>query len=287
MATINPVAVTFEHILVPTDFSEASQRAIEYAKAIARQGNSELLLVHVSPPIDLVTPPEAAWIDIAEIQSLHEEKLEQSGAALRSEGYRARAISLVGPLYDELLNAVKQYQVDLIVVGTHGRTGLDRLLLGSDAEAVLRHASCPVLSIGPAVPALQGKMWKLRELICATTFKPSSAEVAAFADKLAAQHGAELVLLHMKDGGEQDADWASFEEAFRYYAPEHPGKGTWLRTRLASVAPGVGIVELAKQHGADLIVMGARPASSMATHLAPGTVAKVLVEAPCPVLTLL
>ncbi len=288
MATTNPVAVTFEHILVPTDFSEVSQRALEYAKTIAKQGNAELLLVHVNPPVALITPPEAAWIDVSGVESLQEEQLEQSGAVLRSEGYRARAISLTGPLYDELLQAIKQYKVDLIVLGTHGRKGLDRFLLGSDAEALLRHARCPVLSVGPGAPDLKGKEWHLREVICATSLKPRAAEVVAYAHKLAAQHGAELVLLHVKDAGSKEAaDWEAFEEAFHYYVPEHLGKGTWLRTRVASTAPNISIVELAKQRGSDLIVMGAHPAASMATHLVPGTAAKVLLEAPCPVLTLL
>jgi nucleotide-binding universal stress UspA family protein len=288
MATMNSVAVTFEHILVPTDFSEVSQRALEYAKTIARQGNSELLLVHVNPPINLLTPPETAWIDESEIQSQREEQLEQSGAALRSEGFRAQAISLTGPLYDELRSAIKQYKVDLIVMGTHGKKGLERLLIGSDAEAMLRQARCPVLSVGPAVPALQDKMWRIREVICATTLHPHSAEVAAFAHKVAAQHGAELVLFHVKNpDSEEDADWVSFGEAFHQHVSEDPGKISSLRTRLASAAPGVSIVDFAKQRGSDLIVMGARPASSMATHLPQGTAAKVLVEAPCPVMTLL
>jgi nucleotide-binding universal stress UspA family protein len=288
MATINPVAVTFEHILVPTDFSETSQRALEYAKIIARQNNSELLLVHVNPPINLVTPPETAWIDESEVQTRQEEQMEQSGAALRSEGFRARAISLTGPLYDELLSAIKQYKVDLIVMGTHGKKGLERLLIGSDAEAMLRQARCPVLSVGPAVPDLKDKTWRIHEVICATTLEPRAAEVAAFAHKLAAQHEAELVLLHVKNAdSEEDVDWVSFEEAFHQYVPEDLGKCSWLRTRLASTAPGVSIVDLAKERGSDLIVMGARPASSMATHLPLGTAAKVLVDAPCPVMTIL
>ena len=149
MATMNPVAVTFEHILVPTDFSEISQRALEYAKVIAKLGNSELLLVHVNPPIDLITPPEAAWVDLSEVQSLQEEQLEQSGAALRSEGFRAQAISVTGPLYDELLSTVKQYKADLIVLGTHGKKGLERLLLGSDAEAVLGRRIAPSFPWAP------------------------------------------------------------------------------------------------------------------------------------------
>ena len=260
MTTVSPVTVTFEHILVPTDFSEVSERALEYAKSLAKQGNSELLLVHVNPPIDLITPPEAAWIDVSDLESLREEQLEQTGAGLRSEGYRARVISLTGALHDELLQAVHDNKVDLIALGTHGRKGVDRFLAGSDAEAVFRQVPCPVLSVGPAAPALQGEEWALREVICATTLKPSSAELVAYAHKLAAQHGAELVLVHVKDGArEQDADWASFEEAFHHFAPEYLGKGTWLRTRVASAAPDITIVDLARQRGSDLNCDGRPP----------------------------
>ena len=289
MATMNPIAVTFEHILVPTDFSETSQRALEYAKVIAKLGNSELLLVHVNPPINLITPPEAAWVDLSEVQSPQEEQLEQSGAALRSEGFRAQAISVTGPLYDELLSTVKQYKADLIVLGTHGKKGLERFLLGSDAEAVLRQAHCPVLSVGPAVPNLQDKTWRIREVICATNLDPRSAEVVAYAHKLAALYEAELVLFHVRSSSEpeDDIDWVSFEEAFHHFVLDDLGERSWLRTRLASASPGTSIVDLAKQRGSDLIVMGAHPASSVATHLARGTAAKVLAEAPCPVMTIL
>jgi nucleotide-binding universal stress UspA family protein len=286
---MNPVAVTFDRILVPTDFTEISQRALDYAKTIATRGSSELLLVHVNPPMDLITPPEAAWIDTTEVQSLHEEQLEQSGAALRSEGFRARAISVTGPLYDQILSSVKQYKADLIVLGTHGKKGLERFLLGSDAEAVLRHADCPVLSVGPAVPNLEDKTWRIREIICATTLKPGEAEIVAYADKLAALWKAELVLFHVKSSSEpeDDVDWVAFEEAFHHYVPEDLGKHSWLRTRLASASPGTSILDLAKQRKSDLIVMGAHPASSVATHFARGTAAQVVAEAHCPVMTIL
>src|ERR1700723_2398302 len=232
MATTNPVALTFERILVPTDFSEISQRALEFAKVIAKEGNSELLLLHVDPPIDLITSPEAAWIDVSEIQSQREEQMEQSGAALRSQGFRAQAISGTGPLCDEILSTVKQYRVDLIVLGTHGKKGLERLMVGSDAEAILRHAGCPVLSVGPAVPNLQNKTWSIREIICAMTLDPRSAEVVAYAHKLAELHQAELVLFHVKTSIDQrdDAGWSSFEEAFDRYIPRDFGNRPQLRT---------------------------------------------------------
>jgi nucleotide-binding universal stress UspA family protein len=164
-----------------------------------------------------------------------------------------------------------------------------RLLLGSDAEAVLRQAHCPVLSVGPAVPNLQDKTWRIREVLCATNLEPRSAEVVAYAHKLAALYEAELVLFHVRSSSEQvdDVDWVSFEETFHHYVLEDLGKRSWLRTRLASASPGTSIVDLAKQRGSDLIVMGAHPTSSGATHLARGTAAKVLAEAPCPVMTIL
>lgn len=288
MPTANPVAVTFERILVPTDFSETSDRALEYAKAMASEDRAQLLLMHVSPPVSLMTPPEAAWIDQEGIEAAEAERLEQSSAALRAEGYNATAISRSGPLYDEILTAVKQNDVDLIVIGTHGRRGYNRLLLGSDAEAVLRKAHCPVLLVGPAVPPLQDKKWPLREVICATNLDPRSAHIAAFAHKLATQHGAELVLFHAQQpNSKQQPDWVAFEDAFHQYVSEEQGSYSWLRNRVATTAPGVDVVYLAKQRGSDLIVMGAHPASSIATHLAPGIAATVLSEAPCPVMTLL
>jgi len=288
MATVNTVVVTFDRILVTTDFSEMSERALQYAKAIAKQDDSQLLLVHVSPPVNLVTPPAPTLIDEGKIQAAQEERLKQSGAALRSEGYRARTISLSGPLYDEVLSAVEHNEVDLIVLGTHGRNVYDRLLLGSNAEAILRHAHCPVLLVGPQARALDDETWRLREVICATTLDPRSAHVAAFAYKLATQQGAELVLFNaLNPESQEETEWVAFEDAFHHYVSEDLGSCSWLRTRLATTAHGTSIVDLAKQRRSDLIVMGAHPSSSMATHLNPGTAAEVLIDAPCPVMALL
>ncbi|HTZ58312.1 MAG TPA: universal stress protein [Acidobacteriaceae bacterium] len=287
MATLDTVAVTFAHILVPTDFSDVSERALEYAKTLAKPGNSELLLVHVDPPVNLITPPEAAWIDDSEIQAMHQEQLEQTGLMLVSQGYRAQAIELNGPLYDQLLHAIEEYKVDLIVLGTHGRKGFDRLLLGSDAEALLRHARCPVLSVGPGVSDLGNKAWTIREILCAITLEPHAAEVAAYAHKLAAQTGAELVFFHIKNPGNQkDSDWSSFEKSFHDHAHAE-AKYSFLHGKLANGAPGTSIVEVAKERRSDLIVMGVRPTAAIRTHLPPGIAAKVLMEAPCPVMTLL
>ena len=289
MSTISPVKVTFDHILVPTDFSDVSLRALEYAKAIAAQQKSELLLVHVHQPTNPMVPPEAAWIDESEIVEKQQEQLDQNAAALRSEGFRAESISVTGELQDEILSAVKQHKVDLIVLGTNGDRGLARFLTGSDAEVVLRHALCPVLSIGPAAHDSRNQIWPPREVICATDLDPQSAGIAAFAYSLASQHEAQFVLFHADSPrGQQDSSWAAFDQAFRkhVHVPEGLEGHLSFRTWLTYADPGTSIVDLAKERGSDLIVVGARTASSIATHLARGTAPKVLGEAPCPVMTL-
>lgn len=287
MTTINPVEVVFEHILVPTDFSGISRRAVEYAKSIAKAANSELLLVHVNQSVNPLTSPEAAWINQPKIPELEQEELGQSVARLREEGFHAHAISLTGPLQDEVLSVIKQHKVDLVVLGTHSKSGLERLLLGSDREAVLRHASCPVLSVGAAVADPRERLWRPREIICATTLDPSSAGIAAYAYGVAHHHEAQFMLFHVEDPGRhQDVGWDAFEKAFRRHIPDGIDPRLPLRTYLTKTTAGTSIVDLARQRGSDLIVMGTHTASSMAPHVVRGVVSKVLADAPCPVLIL-
>jgi len=138
-----------------------------------------LLLVHVDPPANFITPPEAAWSTYLRSNRYRKKQLDKVAPPLRSEGFRAQAISVTGPLHDELLSTVKQYKVDLIVLGTHGKKGLERLLLGSDAEAVLRHAGCPVPFGGPAVPNLGDKTCAYGRSFVQRLLEPRGAEVVA------------------------------------------------------------------------------------------------------------
>ena len=134
-------------ILVATDFSPTSETALAIATSLAREANGELILTHVVP-----TPP--AWgnegmianlegLDLRMAQQrLDEMKIDDAGIFVRRE-------ARMGSAAEELVALAESEDVDLIVMGTHGRTGLFRLLMGSVAEAVVRHAKCPVLSVKP------------------------------------------------------------------------------------------------------------------------------------------
>jgi nucleotide-binding universal stress UspA family protein len=289
VTTLAPTTVAFERILIPTDFSDISNQAVEYAKSIARHYDSQLLLVHVNQPINLVAPPEAVWIDEEEIRQQREQWLEHGREELRAQGFKAEALFVTGTIHEELRSIIKEHKIDLILMGTHGKSGLDRFLLGSDTEAVLRRVNCPVLVIGPsALPAENGE-WRLKHVICATTLDPDAVGIAACAYKLAHEHQAELMLLNVENPARVstgEEDWLRFESALRQCLPDDIQPSDALRTRLLDSVPGHKIVDVAKERHADLIVMGARAASGITAHLLRGTVPQVIAEAPCPVLTL-
>jgi nucleotide-binding universal stress UspA family protein len=134
-------------VLHPTDFSENSEFAFRVACALARDYNARLILLHVmAPPMVIYAGgpvPAEMWPSIDEVQ----EKLHE----LEGHAHRVRVESQVmeGDAVDMILRAAEETHSDVIVMGTHGRTGLGRLLMGSVAEAVIRKAPCPVLSVKP------------------------------------------------------------------------------------------------------------------------------------------
>ncbi len=287
MSTLTPVRASFERILVPTDFSDVSKHALAYAKNIARQYQSHLFLVHVNQPTNPIAPPETVWVDEGAMQQL-EEQLQQAGAALRSEGFKADSLSVTGAIQSEILSLIEKNKIDLIVMGTYGRKGFDRFLFGSATEAVSRHMHCRTLVIGPnAVPATHQK-WHPKRLICATTFDPDSAWIAAYAYHLSVQFQAEFMLINVENPSQarESEDWRQFENEFKKSLAGGISSHNAVRTLLSDSVPAHKIVEIAKERNADLIVLGAHTASNITSHLAPGTAPQVFIEAPCPVLTL-
>lgn len=286
MAALTQVATSFDRIVIPTDFSDVSQRALEYAKSIAKRYDSRLFLLHVTEPINLITPPEAAWVDQEGIQQRLEQRLEQAGAELRSQGFWAEAFAVTGPVRSEILGFIEENKVDIIVLGTHGKAGFERFLLGSDAEAILRKVKCPVLLIGPNVTQSPGQAWNPRNLLCPTTLDPESAWIAAYAYQLARLNHADFTLLNIEDPAQPAADWNAFEAKFKESLPDAVSLGKSLRTLVSDCAPGRAIVDVAEERNVDLIVMGAHPGPARVTHFAAGTVPQVAAEATCPVMTL-
>jgi|SRR5450432_2793989 len=140
--------MTFKHIVVATDFSDSAGRALDLAVELAQKFQADLTLVHswdapsysygggLYVPVDMITP-------IAEAANTH---LDQALTELKRRVPNATSMLRTGPAWEEILAAATQLHADLIVLGTHGRRGLNRVLLGSVAERVVRLAQVPVLT---------------------------------------------------------------------------------------------------------------------------------------------
>lgn len=139
-----------KQILVPVDFSSFSGRALRHALALASTFNGEVLLLHVIElfPIDYMVGTESDTFTGAEGRRRAKDDLERLAQKLLGTAQvRHRCIVRMGRPFSEITKAAAEMDVDLIVMSTHGRTGLERAYLGSTAERVVRHAVCPVLIV--------------------------------------------------------------------------------------------------------------------------------------------
>jgi nucleotide-binding universal stress UspA family protein len=136
-------------IVLATDFSETAEHAQRHAVELARRLGAELVLLHVA--VDAPLYVDAAGADARRVfesqMAWAEQTLAERAAALQQQGVRVRATVRSGAAHEEIVAAAGDEQADMLVLGTHGRSGLDRLLLGSVTERVIRLAPCPVLSV--------------------------------------------------------------------------------------------------------------------------------------------
>jgi nucleotide-binding universal stress UspA family protein len=146
---------TFSKILAPTDFSDDSKNALAYAIELAQKFGSEIIVEHVDQPLSPVMIGDLSpGLDMSTVNRIAEEQrlmalkeLDQVIARLREAGVKARSLMRVGAPFLEIISAAQSEGVDLIVMGTHGRSGLAHVLMGSVAERVVNKAHCPVLTV--------------------------------------------------------------------------------------------------------------------------------------------
>jgi nucleotide-binding universal stress UspA family protein len=142
--------IKLECILVPTDFSDYSQQAIVYACELAKRFGAKLQLLHVVPPPALPMPYVAPVSEeMLHLDEAAERELDAWKVPALEQMAQVERVVRTGVPFVEIVRHAKDNDVDLIVIGTHGRTGLAHALLGSVAEKVVRKATCPVLTVRP------------------------------------------------------------------------------------------------------------------------------------------
>jgi nucleotide-binding universal stress UspA family protein len=289
--------IILKNILFLTDFSKASEAALPYAAAIARNYGAKVYALNVFvPALYSYTTPEltAAAIQAEEDSArLAMNRVESSLSGLASEAIVERGLDL-WPAVDR---EIKQHGIDLIVLGTRGRTGAKKLLLGSVAEEIFRRSPIPVLTIGPGVCSTVKTGGQFQRVLFATDFSDVSVCAAPYALTLAQENRARLLLLHVmpKRYSRDDKAERRFElsvaEALHKLYDVVPKDAEFYMPPEAAVEygePGERIVAAAEERRADLIVLGLHCGTNhigAATHLERATAHRVVARAVCPVLT--
>ncbi|HXN30010.1 MAG TPA: universal stress protein [Candidatus Acidoferrales bacterium] len=286
--------ITLKNILYLTDFSEPSEAALPFAISIAREYRCKIYALHVLiPAMYAYTPLELTADAITAQDECAERDMLRVDAQLEGLPHETSVERGVA-VWPTLERALTQSDIDLIVLGTHGRTGASKFLLGSIAEEIFRCSSVPVLTIGPSVRKGTHKGARFRRILFATDFTPESLAAAPYAISFAQENEAELLLLHVVPKSDlekpDDGNTASATNTISKLGQLVPKDAQWCRPRTVVDYgnPADCILSVAKEHSTDLIVLGVRDAAKhlgAATHLERTTAHKVVVHAQCPVLT--
>jgi nucleotide-binding universal stress UspA family protein len=286
MSTAISPAVRFSKILVATDFTDASASGLAYAKSLARAFDSELLLVHVADPMTHISIPEGGWVDDSERIESEVEATESVGAALRSEGFKAKEACAFGGVAQEIAEVCRKQQADLIVTGTHGRHGLNRVLFGSEAENIARISPIPILVVGPKTTPMGKPRWQPQCIVSVVRLDRRGAEIAALALQFADQQKAKLqtVCMPFYDAQDEAEGFRKFKDRSKELLSPVEAENAY-----PSVLPEPAeesLVDLAIARNADLLIFDQRSRLLGLTRWSGGFLPRLLALAPCPVLVM-
>ncbi len=277
-----------EKLLVATDFSRSSIAALSYAENLVHLYGKELLLTHVVSAGNTSHPEPLAVFSSPEIGQAMAEDLEQLTNQLRRRGVHARAILSEGPVADALEALVQQEKPNLLVTGTHGAHGLERLILGSTAEAILRKVSCPVLTVGPGCANTVPRNFALRTIVYATLLQHPSEAALRYAASLARSLHAHVQLVYaideINDLPEHSLD-KEVQSQSDLLAEALKGSDSKLSVHRVYGEPVEAIIRRVIATQGDLIVLGAERGRKLGAFLPAGVAYGLIRSAPCPVIT--
>jgi nucleotide-binding universal stress UspA family protein len=279
-----------DQIVLATDFSPASSAALSVAARVARIFNAKILVVHVFQYVarHQYQVPVGWMIECIRRDVQH--RMNETRKVLADIGVdtEGRLIEDGFPSL-EILNVLQTCKNPLLVLGTHAIGGMDRFVLGSTAEEVLRQASCPVITVGPHVFSKGGIDPCFHKVLYATDFSDASLAAAPFAEMLRRSSSASLRVLHVSadpdfHGSSEDRSFDPVRKALDREGPESREDAAEYVT-LHGKDISQAITNEAERYPADLLLLGVHRASAYASHLAPKIAFQVIAAAPCAVLT--
>jgi len=284
--------VTITKILVPVDFFPASDAAVNYAAGIAANYDASVHLLHVITPIAAGTYEYA--IDTTELlKSMEETTMEEMNklvARVKQAGAVAKAEVRVGDVYDEIKRAIELMKPELVVMGTHGRRGVERWFMGSTTEKLLRHSPVPLVTINSTgEKSLTAPRFK--RILVTTDFSEGTTDALAYAFSVAQENESQVMLLHVLHD-------VSLDFSEKYRAPLLTGvrrelddmvpaeARNWCNivTRVETGVPYRVILRMVEDWKIDLLVMNIHGKGMLDRALLGSTAERVVRAASCPVM---
>lgn len=280
----NSLSPALNRVLLAIDLSPAAANLLCYAAQFCRRFGVGLYVAHVLHPDVYPFQLPETWPEMADAEL---ERCQQADSLIR-DTLRSIPYELIhrkGEVWPTIRKIICDKSIDLLIAGTHGRSGMSKAIIGSVAEQMLRGADCPVLTIGPNVPVSHDSALRFNRVLYATDFSVESLSAVPCAISLCKRSGALLTLLHChQHGGENDV----MLEALRQVIPLGSGLNSQPQYLVTPAHHCHAILELAHQEGTDLIVLGLRRVtwySKLATHFTDSTTYHIISQAECPVLT--
>jgi nucleotide-binding universal stress UspA family protein len=288
-----------KRILCPTDFSDFSRRAYDYGLSLARHYKAEFYLLHVVRPVIIGYPeyaiPDSVSEFYGELREHAEEQLREFAKVHAEGGVQATVAVEEGVATESILRFAQENTIDMIVMGTHGRRGFQRLTLGSVTERVLRRAGCPVLAVHTpehdfVAPGSEGEPVHLRKILLCSDFSACSDRALQYAISLATEYKTELSLLHVLEHlpspEQRDVENACIVHLLEGKIPQAVRGCCKINTIVRAGKPFEQIVKEAEENQTDLIVMGVRGRNVLDVALFGSTTQRVLQLGPCSVMAI-
>lgn len=279
-------SITFKNILFLTDFSEASEPALAYAVGLARHYNANLFPAHAAEPIIL-----SETADVSVLDEIIENSHKRLDTLVKSTDIKVKPLFERGDIELVFPRWIAENGIDLVVIGTHARHGMSRLLLGSTAEFIFRNAPCPVLTVGPHVAFRPFHGFMAEKVLFPTDLGVHSEFASTYALSFAKETNGEVTFMHIVTLDEtfQVDRTGKVDKAKDQLAALIPtDASTWCKPEMIVDIgdPATEILGYAEKERPDLIVLGLPWDKKFSTHFASGVTYKVVAGAPCPVLTI-
>ena len=285
--------ITVKKILCPVDFFPASDAAVSYAAELAGNYDASVQLLHVITPVAVGAYEYA--IDTTEIMKSWEERATEEmtkiAARVKEAGVEAEFEVRVGDVYEEIKEAIEKLKPDIIVMGTHGRRGVQRWFLGSTTERLLRHSPVPLITISSTgeKPASPG----FKRILVTTDFSDGTADALAYAFSVAQENESQISLLHVVhdvaadvSGKYRQSLMEGVQKQLEDLVPAEAANWCDIKTRVETGVPYRIILRILEDEKIDLLVMNIHGKGMLDRALLGSTAERVVRVASCPVMAI-